>query len=309
MAAPGANRAAGYQQATNERTMKIREGTRVLVTAGASGIGRRIAATFLGEGARVHVCDVSGDRAADLLQELPEVGFTQADVAVPADVERVFGDLAVHLGGLDVLINNAGIAGPTAPVEQVSPEDWRRTLDVNITGQFLCARLAVPLLKQAGGGSIVNLSSVAGRLGYPMRTPYAASKWAVVGFTQSLAMELGPHRIRVNALLPGMVEGDRIRSVIAAKAAATQKPYEELEGGAPEAGLASQNGEPRRDRQHGPLPLFGGGSRDHGSGPKRLRQRGANDLRGDSPAATRGSSKPRMRRQHLASRARYLGKE
>ena len=99
------------------------------------------------------------------------MGFTQADVAVPADVERVFGDLAVHLGGLDVLINNAGIAGPTAPVEQVSPEDWRRTLDVNITGQFLCARLAVPLLKQAGGGSIVNLSSVAGRLGYPMRTP------------------------------------------------------------------------------------------------------------------------------------------
>ena len=209
--------------------MKIREGTRVLVTAGASGIGRRIAAAFLGEGARVHVCDVAGDRAADLLQELPEVGFTRADVAVPDEVERVFGDLAAHLGGLDVLINNAGIAGPTAPVEQVSPEDWSRTLDVNITGQFLCARLAVPLLKQAGGGSIVNLSSVAGRLGYPMRTPYAASKWAVVGFTQSLAMELGPHGIRVNALLPGMVDGDRIRSVIAAKAAAIQKPYEELE--------------------------------------------------------------------------------
>ena len=228
-APPGGERGPGFQDSTDERTMKIREGTRVLVTAGASGIGRRIAATFLAEGARVHVCDVSGDRAADLLQELPEVGFTQADVAVPAEVERVFGDLAVHLGGLDVLINNAGIAGPTAPVEQVSPEDWRRTLDVNITGQFLCARLAVPLLKQAGGGSIVNLSSVAGRLGYPMRTPYAASKWAVVGFTQSLAMELGPHGIRVNALLPGMVEGDRIRSVITAKAAATQKPYEELE--------------------------------------------------------------------------------
>ena len=163
--------------------MKIREGTRVLVTAGASGIGRRIAAAFLGQGAGVHVCDVAGDRGADLLEELPGVGFTRADVAVPADVERVFADLATRLGGLDVLINNAGIAGPTAPVEQVSPEDWSRTLDVNITGQFLCARLAVPLLKEAGGGSIINLSSVAGRLGYPMRTPYAASKWAVVGFT------------------------------------------------------------------------------------------------------------------------------
>ncbi len=209
--------------------MKIREGTRVLVTAGASGIGRRIAAAFLGQGAGVHVCDVAADRGADLLQELPGVGFTRADVAVPADVERVFADLEAHLGGLDVLINNAGIAGPTAPVEEVSPEDWNRTLDVNITGQFLCARLAVPLLKQAGGGSIVNLSSVAGRLGYPMRTPYAASKWAVVGFTQSLAMEQGPHGIRVNALLPGMVEGGRIRAVIAAKAAAIQKTYEELE--------------------------------------------------------------------------------
>ena len=209
--------------------MKIREGTRVLVTAGASGIGRTIAAAFLAQGARVQVCDVAGDRGVDLLRELPGVGFTRADVAVPADVERVFADLAAHLGGLDVLINNAGIAGPTAPVEQVSPEDWSRTLDVNITGQFLCARLAVPLLKEAGGGSIINLSSVAGRLGYPMRTPYSASKWAVVGFTQSLAMEVGPHGIRVNALLPGMVEGDRIRSVIAAKAAAMQKTYAELE--------------------------------------------------------------------------------
>lgn len=215
--------------------MKIPKGTRVLVTAGASGIGRRIVAAFLGEGARVHVCDVSGKRAENLLRELPEVSFTQADVAVAADMERVFGDLVARLGGLDVLINNAGIAGPTAPVEQVSPKDWCRTLDVNITGQFLCTRLAVPLLKQTGGGSIVNVSSVAGRLGFPMRTPYAASKWAVVGFTQSLAMELGPHGIRVNALLPGMVEGGRIRSVIAAKAAAAQQPYEEYE-----AGLLSQ---------------------------------------------------------------------
>ncbi len=209
--------------------MKIQKGSRVLVTAGASGIGRTIAGAFLREGARVHVCDVSRDRVAELARELPGVGFTQADVAVPAEVEWLFQDLAAHLGGLDVLINNAGIAGPTAAVENVSPEDWSRTLAVNITGQFLCTRLAAPLLKKAGGGSIVNISSVAGRLGYPMRTPYAASKWAVVGFTRSLAMELGSYRIRVNALLPGMVEGERIRSVIAARAVTAEKTYEAME--------------------------------------------------------------------------------
>lgn len=209
--------------------MKIKKGSRVLVTAGASGIGRTIAATFHREGARVHVCDVSADRAADLLQEIPGVGFTRADVAVPGDVERLFQELAASLGGLDVLINNAGIAGPTAAVENVSPEDWSRTLAVNITGQFLCARLAVPMLKEAGGGSIINISSVAGRLGYPMRTPYAASKWAVVGFTRSLAIELGSHQIRVNAVLPGMVEGERIRSVIAARAETAETTYEAME--------------------------------------------------------------------------------
>jgi len=177
----------------------------------------------------VHVCDISDVQRDTLVKELPGIGFTQADVALPSDVNRLFQDLTSRLGGLDILINNAGIAGPTASVENISPEEWSRTLAVNITGQFLCVRMAVPMLKKAGGGSIVNISSVAGRLGYPMRTPYAASKWAVVGFTQSLAMELGVDKIRVNALLPGMVEGERIRSVIRARAATEGESYEAME--------------------------------------------------------------------------------
>jgi NAD(P)-dependent dehydrogenase (short-subunit alcohol dehydrogenase family) len=125
---------------------------------------------------------------------------------------------AKELGGLDALINNAGIAGPTGPVDEITPADWRRCIDVCLTGQFLCARLAVPMLKAAGGGSIVNMSSAAGRHGYAFRTPYSSAKFGVIGFTQSLAKELGPFQIRVNAILPGVVEGPRIDNVIAARA-------------------------------------------------------------------------------------------
>lgn len=203
-------------------------GLRVLITAGAAGIGLAMARQFVAAGARVHLCDI--DRAAldSTAAALPDVGLTHADVADPEAVSRLFEGARASLGGLDVLVNNAGIAGPTARIEAMDLEDWRRTLDINITGQFLCARLAVPLLRAAGGGSIINLASVAGRLGFPLRSPYAASKWAVVGFTKSLAMELGPDRIRVNALLPGIVEGERIERVIAAKAAAKNLSQEEM---------------------------------------------------------------------------------
>jgi NAD(P)-dependent dehydrogenase (short-subunit alcohol dehydrogenase family) len=192
---------------------------RVVVTAGASGIGLVVTQSLLAAGARIHVSDIDGDRLAEARVKLPLAGTTVADVADPAAVDRLFDDAKAALGGLDVLINNAGIAGPTKPVEEVTPEEWNRTLAVNITGQFLCARRAVPLLKAAGRGVIVNMSSAAGRFGYPLRAPYAASKWAVIGLTQTLAMELGPDQIRVNAILPGMVAGPRIEAVIAAKAA------------------------------------------------------------------------------------------
>jgi NAD(P)-dependent dehydrogenase (short-subunit alcohol dehydrogenase family) len=176
-------------------------GMRVLVTAGAAGIGRVIAQTFLDQGARVHVCDV--DEKA--LGQLPEtITRSRADVASLADVDRLFADVQRHLGGLDVLVNNAGIAGPTAKVEDIRPEDWDRCIAVDLNGMFYCTRKAMPLIKAAGGGSIVSLSSTAGRLGFPLRSPYAAAKWAVVGFTKSLAIEAGPDKVRVNCLQPAL---------------------------------------------------------------------------------------------------------
>ena len=202
---------------------------RVLVTAGAAGIGRAIVEALLAAGARVHLCDVGEAGLAEVATALPEAHASRADVANEADVDRLFAHLGRTLGGLDVLVNNAGIAGPTAPIEEVDPADWRRCLEVDLTGQFLCARRAVPLLKAAGGGAIINLSSAAGRLGYAFRTPYAAAKWGVIGLTQSLAKELGPHNITVNAILPGVVQGPRIDKVFAARAQQLGISHAEME--------------------------------------------------------------------------------
>ena len=147
------------------------------------------------------------------------VGGTLCDVGDPDQVDHLFDRAKAALGGLDILVNNAGIAGPTAAVEDIAVADWERTITVDLNGQFYCARRAVPLIKAAGGGSIVNLSSSAGIMGYPNRTPYAAAKWAVVGLTKSLAMELGGANIRVNAICPGPVSGARMDRVLAAEAA------------------------------------------------------------------------------------------
>jgi NAD(P)-dependent dehydrogenase (short-subunit alcohol dehydrogenase family) len=193
-------------------------GLRVLITAAASGIGCAVAKAFLEDGARVHICDINDDQLTACATSLPGTGVSRADVSDPEQVDRLFEEAIPYLGGLDVLINNAGIAGPTAAVEDVSPQQWDRTMAININGQFYCARRAVPLIKTAGGGSIINMSSSAGLLGYPMRSPYAASKWAVIGLTKTMAMELGEFGIRVNAVCPNAVEGPRMDAVIAAEA-------------------------------------------------------------------------------------------
>ena len=204
------------------------KGLRVLVTAGAAGIGRSMAQTFIEHGARVHICDIDEAALAEARNKFPAVSQSRADVSKLADVERLFQDAERSLGGLDVLVNNAGIAGPTAKVEDITPEEWDRCIAVDLSGMFYCTRKAMPLIKAAGGGSIVNLSSAAGRHGFPQRSPYAAAKWGVVGFTKSLAVEAGPDKVRVNCILPGIVEGERIERVIAAKAQALGIPHETM---------------------------------------------------------------------------------
>ena len=203
-------------------------GMRVLVTAGGNGIGRTIAAAFRERGAHVFVCDVSPGALDEMRALLPDVPAELVDVADPAAVAGMFASVKRAFGGLDVLVNNAGIAGPTARVEDVTAEALEETLAVNVSSQFHCARHAVPLLKAAGGGSVINLSSIAGRLGFTMRSPYSASKWAVIGFTKSLAIELGESNIRVNAILPGHVNSDRFRRVVKAKAEALGLGFEEM---------------------------------------------------------------------------------
>ena len=197
-------------------------GLRVMVTAGASGIGLAIAQAFSQAGAQVQISDISAAAIDTAVPSLPGGGGWCADASCPEAVDAWFTHALGKLGGLDVLVNNAGIAGPTARIEDITPAQWDATMAVNLRSQYLCVRRAVTALRESERASIINLSSVAGRLGYPLRTPYAASKWAVVGLTQSLALELGDDNITVNAILPGIVDSERSRSVTAAKAQARQ---------------------------------------------------------------------------------------
>jgi NAD(P)-dependent dehydrogenase (short-subunit alcohol dehydrogenase family) len=203
-------------------------GLRVLVTAGANGIGRAIARAFVAEGAKVHVCDIDERALSALAESDPDISRSVCDVSDRACVGRLFDEALAVLGGLDCLVNNAGIAGPTGRVDEIDPADWEACLAVDLTGQFNCTRLAVMHLKRSGNASIVNLSSQAGKHGFPLRSPYAAAKWGVVGFTKTLAAELGEFGIRANAICPGLVDGPRIQSVIANKARSLNVSHEEM---------------------------------------------------------------------------------
>ena len=214
---------------TVEPSLRLPADYRALVTAGASGIGKAITLALLKAGAKVHVCDVDEEALAALTGEHLNASGTVCDVSSEEQVEQVFRDIETTLGGLDALVNNAGIAGPTGAIENIDPAEWRRCLDVDITGMFLVTRKAVPLLKRNTEGTVINMSSAAGRFGYAFRTPYAAAKWGVIGFTQSLAKELGPAGIRVNAILPGIVEGPRMTGVIQARADETGVDYDDME--------------------------------------------------------------------------------
>lgn len=202
---------------------------RVLVTAGASGIGCEIARAFLAGGASVFVCDLDAAGLDALAGESPNLTTGVCDVSERREVERMVADAAATLEGLDVLVNNAGISGPTAPVEDMDPEAWEQVMRVNLTGTFNVTRCAIPHLKKSGAGAIINMSSLAGRYGYPNRSPYCTSKWGLIGFTKTLSIELGGHGIRANAILPGAVDGPRIHRVFKGRAEASGQTVEEVE--------------------------------------------------------------------------------
>jgi len=156
------------------------------------------------------------------------LGTNVCDISKREDIDQMIAAGIAALGGLDVLVNNAGIAGPTTPVEEFNPDDWDNVVKINLNGTFNVTRLAIPHLKKSQAGVIINMSSVAGRFGYANRSAYSATKWGIVGFTKTLSIELGKFGIRANAILPGSVEGDRIQRVFENRAKASGKSLEQI---------------------------------------------------------------------------------
>jgi NAD(P)-dependent dehydrogenase (short-subunit alcohol dehydrogenase family) len=201
---------------------------RVLVTGGASGIGSALARRFAGEGARVAVCDRDPAAVAEFSDAAPGIRAFEADVTDAASMGAMFEALDAEWGGVDVLCANAGTGGPVGPVETLSLEDWRACLSVNLDGAFLACRWAAAHMKREGAGVILITSSVSGLFGFPNRSPYVAAKWGLIGLTKTLAAELGPHGVRVNAICPGAVEGPRMERVLTAEAAARGVEVDEM---------------------------------------------------------------------------------
>ncbi len=186
----------------------------VMVTGGGRSIGRAVAERFHAAGARVHICCLTRGSLEDALAANPGMSGGIADVGTADEVARWFADGLEALGGFDALVNNAGISGPRAPVEEIEDEDWYRVIAVNLHGMFHCIKRAVPVMKAQGQGTIINISTASTRVGMPLRTSYITSKWAVDGMTRNLARELGPFGIRCNAILPGIIDNPRGRRLI-----------------------------------------------------------------------------------------------
>jgi NAD(P)-dependent dehydrogenase (short-subunit alcohol dehydrogenase family) len=204
----------------------------IIISAAADGIGWTIAKSCLEKGYSVYLSDINQQKI-DEIKDHPlinnKIFIDNVDANNPDSIEKYFDSIKEKTATIDALINNVGIAGPTGPMESLSISDWKRTIEVNINGHFYFTKHAIPLLKANNGGSIINISSTAGLFGFPLRTAYAASKWAVIGITKSLAMELGDFNVRVNAICPGSVAGDRMKRVIEAKAKSIEVPEEELQ--------------------------------------------------------------------------------
>ena len=205
------------------------EGSKIIVSAGGSGIGLAIVQGFLAEGAKVATCDISAELVSQLRQNYPGVYCKEVDVADAQAVQKFTQSAIGQLGGLDCLVNNAGIAGPTSPIEEIQQKDWERCLSVCLSSQYFFTKAAVSSLRKSKNSSIVNISSAAGKCGFAFRTPYSTAKWGVIGLTKSLAIELGPDQIRVNAILPGLVSGERQQLVLTAKAEKRGVSFDEIE--------------------------------------------------------------------------------
>ena len=194
---------------------------KIIISAGASGIGWATAKVCLSRGATVYLCDID-NKSISKLNKHPlknkKLFAYECDASDEYEVSNFFDQIKKKTKKIDALINNVGVAGPTGTIEKLNSEDWERTLKINVTSHFYFTKLAVPMLKKNKGGSIINLSSGAGIMGFPLRSPYAASKWAIIGMTKTLAMELGKFKIRVNAICPGTIKGDRMVRVIRDKA-------------------------------------------------------------------------------------------
>ena len=193
---------------------------RILVTAGAAGIGRAIAEAFLADGADVAICDVDSDQLAAMQEAYPTLIAGQVDVTNEAEMDAFLQQLKERWQGIDVVCANAGTGGPAGRIETLDFDEWQHCVATNLHGSFLTCRWAARLMRAQGSGLICLTSSTAGQMGYPLRSPYASAKWAIVGLTKTLAMELGEAGVRVNAICPGAVEGPRMDRVIENEASA-----------------------------------------------------------------------------------------
>ena len=205
---------------------------RIVISAGASGIGWAIAKIFLSKGANIYLCDIDSKKI-NKIKKHPlnnkRLFIFQCDASDEHEVENFFENFKKKTKIIDGLINNVGIAGPTGSIEKLNSEEWERTLKINVISHFCFSKLSIPMLKKNKGGSIINISSTAGIMGYPLRSPYSASKWGVIGLAKTLAMELGKYEIRVNAVCPGTIKGDRMKKVIKAKAKFMKVPQKTIE--------------------------------------------------------------------------------